>query len=67
MTWRRPSRIKRMRTHPTWLLSIAKALSAGRRRMDAELNDGMLANIPDRADNAETVLQNSRANGCANA
>ena len=54
--WRQAGSFEARSSVSTWLLSIAryKALSARRRRMDAELNDGMLANIPDPADPAVT-------------
>src|SRR5262245_21944804 len=43
----------------TWLLAIAryKALSAGRRRADAKLDEGTVSTVPDIADDPEVTLQ----------
>jgi RNA polymerase sigma-70 factor (ECF subfamily) len=43
----------------TWLLAIAryKALSARRRRTDAELDEATVSTVPDTADDPEVALQ----------
>src|SRR5262249_56641742 len=43
----------------TWLLAIAryKALSARRRRTDAELDEATMSTVPDTADDPEVILQ----------
>jgi RNA polymerase sigma-70 factor (ECF subfamily) len=57
--WRRAASFQARSSVSTWLLSIAryKALSARRRRTDAQLDDAMASRIPDPMDNPEVVLQ----------
>jgi RNA polymerase sigma-70 factor (ECF subfamily) len=56
--WRQAAAFEARSSVSTWLLAIAryKALSARRRRVDAELDDDMV--IPDPADDPERALQN---------
>src|SRR5213592_667794 len=56
--WRQASSFKAHSSVSTWLLAIAryKALSARRRRTDAELDDETASTIVDPADNPEIVL-----------
>ena len=56
--WRRAASFKGRASVSTWLLAIAryKALSARRRRIDAEL-DARIASIADPADDPEAALQ----------
>jgi RNA polymerase sigma-70 factor (ECF subfamily) len=58
--WRQAGRFEFRSSVSTWLLSIAryKALSARRRRRDAELDDETVCTIADTADDPEVVLQN---------
>jgi RNA polymerase sigma-70 factor, ECF subfamily len=57
--WQQAGRFEGRSAVTTWLLSIArfKALSAGRRRTHAELNEVIEATVADSADNAEVVLE----------
>src|SRR5258707_9270088 len=57
--WRQASRFEARSAVSTWLLAIArfKALSAMRRRPEAELDDEKAAAIEDTADNPEIVTQ----------
>jgi RNA polymerase sigma-70 factor (ECF subfamily) len=57
--WRQAQRFEARSAVATWLLGIArfKALSALRRRTDADLDDEMLSTIVDSADDPELVLQ----------
>jgi RNA polymerase sigma-70 factor (ECF subfamily) len=57
--WRQAAAFEARSSVSTWLLAIAryKALSARRRRADAELNDEIAATIADPADDPEVVLQ----------
>jgi RNA polymerase sigma-70 factor (ECF subfamily) len=57
--WRQAARFQRRSSVSTWLLSIArhKALSARRRRAEAELDEKIAATVADPADNPETALQ----------
>jgi RNA polymerase sigma-70 factor (ECF subfamily) len=57
--WRQADRFEARSAVATWLLSIArfKALSARRRRTDAELDEVIESTVADPADNAEIVLQ----------
>ena len=57
--WRQASRFQCRSSVSTWLMSIArhKALSARRRRTDAELDEKIAATVADPADNPETALQ----------
>src|SRR5467141_3249146 len=56
--WRQAAAFEARSSVSTWLLAIAryKALSARRRRPDAELDDETTASIADPADDPETVL-----------
>jgi len=58
--WRQAVSFEARSSVSTWLLAIAryKALSALRRRTDAQLDDEFAAAIPDPADDPERVLQN---------
>jgi RNA polymerase sigma-70 factor, ECF subfamily len=58
--WRRAVSFEGRSSVSTWLLAIAryKALSALRRRADAQLDDEFAAAIPDPADDPERTLQN---------
>jgi RNA polymerase sigma-70 factor, ECF subfamily len=57
--WQQAGRFQARSSVTTWLLAIArfKALSARRRRTDAELNDTIEATVADPADNAQIVLE----------
>jgi RNA polymerase sigma-70 factor (ECF subfamily) len=57
--WRQAAAFEARSSVSTWLLAIAryKALSARRRRVDAELDDKVAATVADPADNPEIVLQ----------
>jgi RNA polymerase sigma-70 factor (ECF subfamily) len=57
--WRHAAGFERRSSVATWLLAIAryKALSALRRRVDVELDDQALIELPDSADDPETALQ----------
>lgn len=57
--WQQAGRFEGRAAVTTWLLSIArfKALSARRRRTDAELNETIEATVADTADNAEVTLE----------
>ena len=57
--WRQATSFEGRSSVSTWLLAIAryKALSARRRRTDAELDEATVATVPDRADDPEIVLQ----------
>ena len=57
--WRQAAAFEARSSVSTWLLAIAryKALSARRRRMDAELDETIAARVPDTADDPEVVLQ----------
>jgi len=57
--WQQAGRFEGRAAVTTWLLSIArfKALSARRRRTDAELNETIEATVADPADNAEVTLE----------
>jgi RNA polymerase sigma-70 factor, ECF subfamily len=59
--WRRAVSFEARSSVSTWLLAIAryKALSALRRRTDAQLDDEIAAAIPDPADDPERALQNT--------
>src|SRR5512147_2275283 len=56
--WRQAGKFEGRAAVSTWMLGIArfKALSALRKRSDAELDDETAARIEDHADNPETVL-----------
>jgi RNA polymerase sigma-70 factor (ECF subfamily) len=58
--WRQAVSFEARSSVSTWLLAIAryKALSALRRRTDAQLDDDVAATIPDTADDPERALQN---------
>lgn len=57
--WRQAGRFEARSAVSTWLLAIArfKALSALRKRPDAELDDDMAASIEDTSDTPEAALQ----------
>jgi RNA polymerase sigma-70 factor, ECF subfamily len=57
--WRQADRFQARSSVTTWLLAIArfKALSARRRRTDAEVDETIEATVADSADNAERVLE----------
>lgn len=58
--WRQASQFQARSSVPTWLLAIGryKALSATRRRIDAELDDEIISRLADPADDPEMALQN---------
>ena len=57
--WRQAARFEYRSSVSTWLLSIArhKALSAGRHRTEAELDEKIEATVADPADDPEVALQ----------
>src|SRR3954466_3862692 len=57
--WRQAAGFEARSSVSTWLLAIAryKALTARRRRADAELDDKVAATVADPADNPEVVLE----------
>jgi RNA polymerase sigma-70 factor (ECF subfamily) len=57
--WRQAASFEARSSVSTWLLAIAryKALSARRRRTDAELDDELASKLADPADDPERVLQ----------
>ncbi len=57
--WRRAACFEARSSVSTWLLAIAryKALSARRRRTDAELDEATVSTVPDLADDPEVALQ----------
>jgi RNA polymerase sigma-70 factor, ECF subfamily len=57
--WRQAASFEARSSVPTWLLAIAryKALSARRRRTDAELDEATVSTVPDIADDPEITLQ----------
>jgi RNA polymerase sigma-70 factor (ECF subfamily) len=57
--WRQAAKFEARSSVSTWLLAIAryKALSARRRRRDAELDDELACRLADPADDPELVLQ----------
>src|SRR5260221_10048026 len=57
--WRQAATFEARSSVSTWLLAIArhKALSARRRRTDAELDDELASSLVDPADDPELVLQ----------
>jgi RNA polymerase sigma-70 factor (ECF subfamily) len=60
--WRQAGRFEGRSTVSTWLLSMArfKAISAMRRRQNAELDADTIANTPDPADDPEMSLSQKR-------
>ena len=62
--WRQAGRFERRSAVSTWLLSIArfKALSARRRRTDAELGETIEATVADSTDDPEITLQKKSRN-----
>jgi RNA polymerase sigma-70 factor (ECF subfamily) len=58
--WRKAGSFEARSSVSTWLLAIAryKALSARRRRTDAELDDELASTLVDPADDPELMLQN---------
>jgi RNA polymerase sigma factor (sigma-70 family) len=57
--WRQADRFEGRSSVPTWLISIArfKALSARRRRTEAELDKKIETTVPDTANDPEAALQ----------
>src|SRR5262245_27349829 len=57
--WRHAASFEAPSSVSTWLLAIAryKALSARRRRTDAELDEATVSTVPDTADDPEVALQ----------
>jgi RNA polymerase sigma-70 factor, ECF subfamily len=57
--WRQAASFEARSSVSTWLLAIAryKALSARRRRTDAELDEATVSTVPDIAENPEVTLQ----------
>ena len=57
--WRHAASFEARSSVSTWLLAIAryKALSARRRRTDAELDEATVSTVPDTADDPEVTLQ----------
>ena len=57
--WRHAASFEARSSLSTWLLAIAryKALSARRRRTDAELDEATVSTVPDTADDPEVTLQ----------
>jgi RNA polymerase sigma-70 factor (ECF subfamily) len=57
--WRQAATFEARSSVSTWLLAIAryKALSARRRRTDAELDEATVSTVPDIADDPEVALQ----------
>jgi RNA polymerase sigma-70 factor, ECF subfamily len=57
--WRQAAAFEGRSSVSTWLLAIAryKALSARRRRTDAELDEATVSTVPDIADDPEVALQ----------
>ena len=57
--WRQAASFEARSSVSTWLLAIAryKALSAQRRRTDAELDEATISTVPDIADDPEVTLQ----------
>ena len=57
--WRHAASFEARSSLSTWLLAIAryKALSARRRRTDAELDEATVSTVPDTADGPEVTLQ----------
>ena len=64
--WRQAARFEGRSSVATWLMSIArfKALSARRRRVDAELDETIEATVADPADDPEAALQERIAASC---
>ena len=62
--WQQAGRFEGRSAVTTWLLSIArfKALSARRRRVDAELNETIESTVADTADDPEITLQKKSRN-----
>jgi RNA polymerase sigma-70 factor (ECF subfamily) len=58
--WKQAHRFEGRSQVSTWMLAIARhrAISALRRRSSDQIDNEMLADIPDSADNAEAILQN---------
>jgi RNA polymerase sigma-70 factor, ECF subfamily len=55
--WQQAGRFEGRSAVTTWLLSIARFISARRRRTHAELNEVIEATVADSADNAEVALE----------
>jgi RNA polymerase sigma-70 factor (ECF subfamily) len=62
--WRQADRFEARSSVSTWLLSIAryKALSARRRRTDAELDEHIEATVTDTSDDPEAALEKKALN-----
>src|SRR5262249_39668369 len=60
--WRQAASFEARSSVSTWLLAIAryKALSARRRRTDAELDEATVSTVPDTADDPEVTLQKKK-------
>src|SRR5262245_6402842 len=65
--WRQAASFEARSSVSTWLLAIAryKALSARRRRPDAELDEAIVSTVADPADDPELVLQKKDRGGTA--
>src|SRR2546423_6109425 len=63
--WRQAAAFEARSSVSTWLLAIAryKALSARRRRVDAELDDHIASTVADPADGPDLHHRNSRTHG----
>jgi DNA-directed RNA polymerase specialized sigma24 family protein len=63
--WRQAASFEARASVSTWLLAIAryKALSARRRRIDAELDDHIASTVADPADGPDLHHRNSRTHG----
>ena len=63
--WRQAGRFEGRSAVATWLLSIArfKALSARRRRTDAELDETIEATLVEPSDDPEAALQDKKQRG----
>jgi RNA polymerase sigma-70 factor, ECF subfamily len=57
--WRHAASFEARSSVSTWLLAVAryKALSARRRRTDAELDEATVSTVPDTVDDPEVILQ----------
>jgi RNA polymerase sigma-70 factor, ECF subfamily len=64
--WRQAARFECRSSVSTWLISITrhKALSARRRRTDAELDEKIEATVADPADDPEVALQEKIGTNC---
>jgi RNA polymerase sigma-70 factor (ECF subfamily) len=62
--WRRADRFEAKSQVSTWLLAIArhKALSALKRRSEAQLDEGAVSSVADPTDDPETILDRNTRN-----